>query len=160
MAWCHYLTEHKDTPDAGWLSPLLSAVPKENQEVQALLVLTDTWCSWRHFPDTWSFPPSAPSQDTFGSHFFSHPCWTSHGPPWSYRTPEMSPVVRRQVRDARGRTTGWVCAIPQRLAGCGDGREKERMGKEPPLHLNWQCLAGTQPHQSQPLLQINRAEMY
>lgn len=156
MAWCHYLTEQKDTPDAGWLSPSLCAVPG----VQAVLVRTGTWCFWEHFPSTWSFPPSAPSQGTFGSHYFSHPCCTSHGLPQCCRTLDMSPVVRRQVRDARGRMTGWVCAIPQHVAGCGDGREKECTDKEPPLHLHWQCLAGTQPRQSQPLLEINRAEMY
>lgn len=72
----------------------------------------------------------------------------------------MSPVVSRQVGDGRGRMKGWVCAISQCVGGCGGGREKERMDKEPPLHLNCQYLAGTQPCQSQPLMEINRAEMY
>lgn len=28
------------------------------------------------------------------------------------------------------------------------------------LHLNWRCLADTQPHQSKIFLEINRGEMY
>lgn len=32
--------------------------------------------------------------------------------------------------------------------------------KNPPLQLNWQCLADTQPHHSKTLLEINRGEMY
>lgn len=65
-----------------------------------------------------------------------------------------------QTGDARGRMTGWVCAILQHVAGCGDGRENECTGEEHPPQLNWQCLADTQPHHSKTLLEINRGEMY
>lgn len=66
MVWCHYLTEQKDTPDAGWLSPCLCAVPKENQEVQALEMLTGTWCFWEHFPNTCSFHLLHPAKGPWG----------------------------------------------------------------------------------------------
>lgn len=35
----------------------------------------------------------------------------------------------RQISDARGRMTGWACAIPQCVAGHGDGRENEHIGE-------------------------------
>lgn len=145
MAWCHYLTEQKDTPDAGWLSALLCAVLKENQEIQGLLGLTGTWSFHLLHPAKAHLGPTLAEEvlDFLGA----AELW-------------MSLVGRTQVRDARGRKTGWVCPVSQCVSGCGDGREKEPMGKESPLHLSCGCLAGTQPHQSQPLLQINRAEMY